>query len=82
MFGGAGFAALLALIMLSTAAAWGLAGTMATGWAFLIVGAIWGLVAAALAMSGKKQVDEMNPGPTKTMQEIKEDRQWIKSQTN
>lgn len=82
MFGGAGVAALLALIMLSTAAAWGLAETMAAGWAFLIVGVIWGVVAAALAMSGKKQVDEMNPGPKETMQEIKEDRQWIKNQTN
>lgn len=82
MFGGAGVAALLALVMVSTAAAWALAETMAAGWAFLIVGVIWGLVAAVLAMSGKKKVDEMNPGPHETMQEIKEDRQWIKNQTN
>jgi uncharacterized membrane protein YqjE len=38
MFGGAGMAALIALLMLSSAAAWGLAEVMEPGWAFLIVG--------------------------------------------
>ena len=82
MFGGAGVAALLALIMVSSAAAWGLAEFMAVGWAFLIVGAVWAIATAVLAMSGKKQVDDMDPGPQQTIQEIKEDQQWIKNQTN
>ena len=82
MFGAAGVAALLALILLSSAAAWGLAEVMAAGWAFLIVGALWALVAAMLAFGGKKQIDDMDPGPQQTLEELKEDKQWLKNQTN
>jgi uncharacterized membrane protein YqjE len=80
MLGGAGAAALIALLMLSAAAAWGLAEVMEPGWAFLIVGALWLIVAAVLALSGKKELDDMNPGPRKTMDELKEDKQWLKTQ--
>ncbi len=80
MFGGAGMAALIALLMLSAAAAWGLAEVMEPGWAFLIVGVLWAIVAAILALSGKKELDHMDPGPRKTMEEIKEDQQWLKTQ--
>ncbi len=80
MFGSAGIATLVALLMLSAAAAWGLAEVMEPGWAFLVVGAVWAIVAAALALTGKKELDEMNPGPRKTMQEIEEDRKWLKTQ--
>jgi uncharacterized membrane protein YqjE len=80
MLGGAGMAALVALLMLSAAAAWGLAEVMEPGWAFLIVGAVWSIVAAALALAGKRKLDDMNPGPNKTMEEIKEDQQWLKTQ--
>jgi uncharacterized membrane protein YqjE len=80
MLGGAGMAALIALLMLSAAAAWGLAEVMEPGWAFLIVGVVWALVAAVLALTGKKELDHMNPGPQQTMEEIKEDQQWLKTQ--
>jgi uncharacterized membrane protein YqjE len=79
MFGGAGVAALVALLMLSMAAAWGLAEVMEPGWAFLIVGVIWAIAAAVLGLTGKKELDDMNPGPQQTMEEIKEDRQWLKT---
>ena len=82
MFGGAGVSALVAVLMLSAAAAWGLAELMAPGWAFLIVGIVWAIVAAALAMAGKRQVQHMHPGPTETVEEIKEDKKWLKNQTN
>ena len=82
MFGGAGVAALVAVLMLSTAAAWGLAEVMAPGWAFFIVGVVWAIAAAGLAMAGKKQVQHMQPGPTETVEEIKEDKRWLKNQTN
>jgi uncharacterized membrane protein YqjE len=81
MFGGAGVAGLVALLMLSAAAAWGLAEVIDPGWAFLIVGAVWAVAAAVLGLTGKKELDEMNPGPTQTMEEIKEDRQWLKTQS-
>lgn len=82
MFGGAGVAALLALIMLSSAAAWALAEVMDPGWAFLVVGVLCAVAAAALALSGKKQIDDMEPGPQATIEEIKEDKQWMQRQTS
>jgi uncharacterized membrane protein YqjE len=81
MVGGAGVAALVAVLMLSAAAAWDLAEVMAPGWAFLIVGAVWAIVAGVLALTGKKKLDEMDPGPRQTMDEIEEDKQWLKTQT-
>lgn len=81
MFGGAGAAALIALLLLSSAAAWGLAEVMEPGWAFLIVGALWTVIAAVLALTGKRKLDDLNPGPQQTMNELKEDKQWLKQQT-
>ena len=82
MFGAAAVSALVALIMLSAAAAWGLAEVMAAGWAFLIVGAVWAVVAAVAALSGRRTVSEMDPGPRQTIDEIKEDKEWLRTRTN
>jgi hypothetical protein len=81
MFGAAGVSALVALLMLSSAAAWGLAEVVEPGWAFLLVGGAWAVAAAVLTMSGKRELDEMDPGPKRTVEEIKEDRQWLKTQS-
>jgi uncharacterized membrane protein YqjE len=78
MLGGAGISGLVALLMLSAAAAWGLAEVIAPGWAFLVVGAFWAVGTAVLGLTGKKELDEMRPGPQHTMEEIKEDQQWLK----
>lgn len=82
MLGGAGVSALVAVLMLSTAAAWGMAEVMDPGWAFLIVGAAWAIAAALLAMAGKKRVERMHPGPNETIEELKEDKEWLKNPTN
>ena len=82
MLGGAGASALIAAIILSMAAAWGLGEWMEPGWAFLIVGAIWAIAAAALAAAGKQRIEHMQPGPTRTVAEIKEDKEWLSKQTS
>ena len=82
MFGVAAVAGLLALIMLSFAAAWALAETMAAGWAFLIVGVVWAVVVVVFASTGKKLLAQMNPGPHETIEEVRKDKQWLKTQTN
>lgn len=81
MFGAAGVSAVVALLMLSSAAAWGLAEVMEPGWAFLIIGGVWAVAAAALTLSGKRELDEMDAGPRRTVEELKEDRKWLKTQT-
>jgi fatty acid desaturase len=75
--GAAAVVGVVALVALSLAAGWGLAEVMAPGWAFLIVGGAWTVLAAVLGMAGKRKLDEMDPGPRATIDEIKEDKQWL-----
>src|SRR5205807_8315845 len=62
-FGVAGLAGYLAVVMLSFAASWALTAVMPTGWAFFAVGAVLGLVAAAMVLQGRRQLREFHPVP-------------------
>ena len=81
MFGGAGVSGLLALIFLSFAAMAAL-DTSIAGWlAALIVGVVWTVVAAVLALQGKNKVQEaVPPAPEQAIESSKEDVEWAKSQ--
>ncbi len=61
MFAGAGLAANLMLTFGSLALAWWLGSLLgdSLGWGALIVAVLWGLVAAVLALSGKKNVKDV-----------------------
>jgi uncharacterized membrane protein YqjE len=76
---GGGLAAYLAAILLSFAAAWGLAEVMPEVFAFLIVGVVWAAVAAVLMLSGRKQLDSVRVTP-QTRASIQEDVEWAKQQ--
>ena len=78
-FGVAGLAGYLAVVMLSFAASWALTAVMPTGWAFFAVGAVLGLVAAAMVLQGRRQLREFHPVPQETAETLKEDVQWLKS---
>ena len=78
MFGAAGFAAVLALILLSIAAAYGLvAAGLHPGWAFLIVGGAYLLLAALLGLVGKKKVAKVGP-PERAIRTSKETAAFLK----
>ncbi len=79
MFGGAAVAALLALLLVSLAAAWGLAEVVPEGVAFLIVAVVWAIAAGALFMVARKQVREIEPIP-ESRESMKEDVQWARQQ--
>lgn len=81
MFGATALAAYLALLLASFAAAWGLAEVMPTGWAFLIVAVVYGIVAAVLYSRARREMRTVNPVPQQTVQTVKEDVQWAKQQT-
>jgi len=81
MLGGGAVAGMLALTLLSFAAAWGLAEVMAEGFAFLIVGAIWAIVAAVLFITGRNRLTTVEPMP-ETRDSIKEDITWARQQTS
>ena len=74
-------AAYLTITLLSFAAAWGLTEIVPEGVAFLIVGLVWAAVTAALALSGKKELQAVK-APPQTKQAIQEDKQWAKEQTS
>jgi uncharacterized membrane protein YqjE len=82
MLGGAGIAAHLLLVFVSVAAMWGLSEVMHLGWAALIVAAVWGVVAAVLGALGRKQLRELEPVPTQTVETVKEDVQWARNRTS
>jgi uncharacterized membrane protein YqjE len=78
MLGAAAVVGFLTLILLAFAAAWGLAAVMPNGLAFLIVGVVFGIVAAALASTGKKRIAAVRPVPDQTVQTLKADVQVAK----
>jgi cobalamin biosynthesis protein CobD/CbiB len=80
MVTGGGMAAMLAILLLSFAAAWGLAAVMPTGFAFLIIGVLWAVVAGVLVLSGRKQLSAVHPVPPNTKAALKEDLEWARQQ--
>jgi Putative Actinobacterial Holin-X, holin superfamily III len=56
-----------------------LAELIPTGWAFSIVGLVWAVVAAVLAINGRKQLQEMQPLP-QTTRSLQEDAEWARQQ--
>jgi uncharacterized membrane protein YqjE len=78
MLGAAAVIGFLTLILLAFAAAWGLAAVLPNGFAFLIVGVVFGIVAAILASVGKKRIASISPVPDQTVQTVKADVQVAK----
>lgn len=80
MFGGAGVVGLLALGALTAAVILLLDKGMDAWVAALIVAAIYGAIAGALALVGKDRVREATPPAEQTIETVKEDVQWAKNQ--
>lgn len=82
MFGGAGAAGYLSLIFLSVAATYLLDNWLPAELAALVVALVWAVVAAVLALRGKKQVDAAKLDLPVTTQTLKEDAAWARNQTS
>lgn len=80
MLAGAGVVALLGAIALTFALAWLLDDWMPRALAFLIVGVLWLIVAAALYGRGRNEMKNINPVPAETVTTLKEDVQWARAQ--
>jgi uncharacterized membrane protein YqjE len=79
MLGGAAFAGWMVALFLSLTVMWALDEAMDLIWAALIVAAIWAVVAAVLATTGRKELREVNPKPDQTVESLKEDAKWLKT---
>ena len=72
MYAGAAVGGHFVLLFLSLALMWGLGAFMPLGWAAVIVAVLWGIVAAVLAMKGKKEMQQVKglPQTAETVKEI------------
>ena len=78
MFGAAAFVALLAVILLSIAAAYGLvAAGLHPAWAFLIVAGVYLLGAVLFVLMGKRTISKVGP-PQRTIRTSKETAAFLK----
>ena len=74
-----GVAALVGVLLLSFAAAWGLAEVMAPGLAFLVVAVVYLVLAAVMVASGRKRLNQMKPPvPEQALATVKQDVQVAK----
>ena len=82
MFGAAGVLGLLALGCLTACIIAALATAMPTWAAALIVAVLYGIAAGVLALTGKEKISEATPvAPQQTVETLKEDVEWAKTQT-
>jgi len=72
-------AGLLALFLLSFAAAWGLAEVIPIWAGFLIMGVLYAIVAGALVMAGKGRLASVRPAPTQTVETLRRDVETAKA---
>jgi len=81
MFGAAGYLGHFAFLFLSLALWWLITTIIdSPGWAFFIVAVLYGIIAAVLAMSGKKKMkdvnfgrlSQVNPKPEQTIETLQE----------
>lgn len=77
VLGGGALAGYFAVLLLSFAAAWGIAEAWDAWAGFLVVGLVWAVIAAVLAATGKKKMQEVK-GPEATAAELKADQRLAK----
>ena len=63
MLGGAGYAALMAVLFLSIALWWGLGYLVGNGWSGLIVAGIWAIIGLVLFLVGRKELKTVKGAP-------------------
>jgi uncharacterized membrane protein YqjE len=73
--------AMMALLLLSFAAAWGLAEVMPIGVAFLIVGVLYAIVAAVTGLMARDRARRVDPVPRETIETLEEDAQWLRTRS-
>jgi Putative Actinobacterial Holin-X, holin superfamily III len=80
LYSGAAIAGLLLALFASLTVMWALGEVMHLAWAALIIAAVWAVVAAVLMAAGRKAMREVNPKPERTVESLKEDAKWLKTQ--
>jgi uncharacterized membrane protein YqjE len=82
MFGAAAVLGLVTVLLLAWTIAWGLAEVLPTWVAFLVTTVLFGAIAAGLAMTGKKRMEQVDLTPHQTMESLQQDKQVLSDRTN
>jgi uncharacterized membrane protein YqjE len=82
MLGGAGFSGYFVLLFLSLALVFLLDNWLPIEVSALITALLWAVVAAVLAVIGRKKLQQAHPELPETQQTLKEDVRWAKAQKN
>ena len=78
LYGGAGFAGYMVLVLLSFAAVIGIGHVLDLGWAALIVAGLWAIAGAVMYAMGRRRMRSFSPTPHRTVETIKEDAHWMR----
>ncbi|GGX69122.1 phage holin family protein [Streptomyces minutiscleroticus] len=81
LYGGAGYAAGLALLLGSLAAVYGLRHLIDLAWAALIVTAVWAVIGSALYAAGRRRMRAVQLTPERSLDSLKEDAKWARHPT-
>ncbi len=81
MLGAAGAAGYFALLLLSFAFVFLLDLVMPLWAAFMVMAAVYGVVAAVLFLQGRTRMKQVSPMPEETVESVKEDVRWLKEQS-
>jgi len=81
LLGGGAVAALFATFFLLLAIVYGLTRVMPDWAAALVIAAVMGIAAAVALAAGKKQFNQVHAAPEKTIQNVKENVEWVQQQT-
>lgn len=79
LLAGAGVGGHFVLLFLSLALMWGIGGAIGFGWSSLIVAALWAIIAAILAVVGRKKLKQA-PGLPQTTESLKQAPNALKGQ--
>ncbi|MEU7578911.1 phage holin family protein [Streptomyces sp. NPDC041068] len=82
MYGGAGYAVGLAVLLASLAAVFGLRHVMDIAWAALVMTAVWAVIGAVLYATGRTRMRTVRPKPERAVDSLKEDAKWARHPTN
>lgn len=82
MLGAAAVLGLVTVLLLAWTIAWGLAEVLPVWAAFLVTTLLFGAIAAGLAMTGKKRMEQVDLTPRQTMESLQQDKQVLSDRTN
>lgn len=80
MLGAAAATGWLTLVFASFALAWLLDDVMPRSLAFFLVAVVFGVAAAVLGTKGKAELKRIHPVPQQTVETLKEDVEWLRTQ--